>query len=142
MNITTDEQKEIKHYWLYVLRLVNDKYYVGSTSKADPQQRIKEHMNGFYSAQWVKKYKPVDTAEIIDLGHVTKAEAEHLELQRTLQYMKKYGYQNVRGGKLNYSGKYLKIGSHYLRDEEAKLILVVFILLIAVASLLLKMWTQ
>lgn len=109
---------EYKHYWLYVLRLEQGKYYVGITSKKDPQRRIMEHMNGFYTAQWVKKYKPLEAVEVLDIGNITKAEADRLELQRTLQYMKKWGYQNVRGGKLNYSGKYRKIGNRFFRDQD------------------------
>ncbi len=58
-------EDKIKHYWLYVLRLEQNKYYVGITSRLDPQTRINEHMGGFYSAQWVKKYKPIEAAEVI-----------------------------------------------------------------------------
>jgi len=107
----------IKHYWLYVLRLEQGKYYVGQTSGKDPNRRIQQHMNGFYSAQWVKKYKPIEPIEKIDLGIITKAEADDLENHRTLQYMKKYSYQNVRGGKYRYSGKYAKIG-HWLFPQQ------------------------
>ncbi|MDB5182668.1 MAG: hypothetical protein JWO47_452 [Candidatus Saccharibacteria bacterium] len=124
-----------KHYWLYVLLLEQNKYYIGITSKKDPQDRIKEHMNGFYSSQWAKKYKPIKAVEIIDIGTITKDDADRLELQRTLQYMKKYGYQNVRGGKLNYSGKYLKIGNRFLAGETASTIAVVLFLLLVIAIL-------
>ena len=31
-----------------------------------------------------------------------------MDLKRTLQYMKKYGYKNVRGVILNYSSRYVK----------------------------------
>jgi predicted GIY-YIG superfamily endonuclease len=77
----------------FVLRLQDDKYYVGSTSQKDPNDRIKQHMNGFYSAQWVKNYKPI---EIIDIGNKTpEEEASELEDHRTLQYMKRYGLQST-----------------------------------------------
>lgn len=121
-----------KHYWLYVLLLKKDKYYIGITSKKDPQDRIKEHMSGFYSAQWVRKYKPIKAVEIIDLGTITKTKADTLELHRTLQYMKKYGYQNVRGGRLSYSGKYLKIGNRFIAGETTLNILIILFLLIIV----------
>lgn len=108
----------IKHYWLYVLLLHEDKYYVGITSKKNPMDRINEHMNGFYSAQWVKRYKPIEPVEIIDIGNITPAESDRLELKRTVQYMKKYGYQNVRGGKYNYDGKYIKVGEKLVQEKE------------------------
>ena len=131
------EEKK-KRYWLYVLSLKEGKYYVGITSKKNPYDRISEHMNGFYTAQWVKKYKPIKPVEIIDIGNITKEETDRLELQRTLQYMKKYGYQNVRGGKLNYSGKYIKIGDRFWRDEEFLMYLTIFTLLTIMFIFILK----
>jgi predicted GIY-YIG superfamily endonuclease len=107
-----------KHYWLYTLRLEQGKYYIGRTSRADPNMRIQEHFNGFYSAQWVKKYKPIEAVEIINIGNIDAEEAERQELHRTLQYMKRYGLQNVRGGKLNYSGQYVKVGVWFWRKED------------------------
>lgn len=127
-----------KHFWLYVLLLENNKYYIGITSKKDPNARINEHKNGFYSAQWVKKHNLVHTAEIINLGNITETEASKLELQRTLQYMERYGYQNVRGGKLNYSGRYVKIGNRYFRDEDAQVLFVIILLMASVLVLIFK----
>jgi predicted GIY-YIG superfamily endonuclease len=117
MNDVT-KNEETKHYWLYALRLNEGKYYIGTTSKKDPNHRIQEHMNGFYSAQWVRKYKPIEPVEIIDIGNITKEQAELLEQHRTLQYMEKYGHQNVRGGSLNYSGKYVKVGDRFYQDKD------------------------
>lgn len=130
----------VKHYWLYVLRLQNNKFYLGITSRKNPNVRINEHMNGFYSAQWVKRYKPIEFIEILELGNVTTAEAERLELKQTVQYMKKYGYQNVRGGKLNYSGKYIKVGNWFLKDEDFKTLIAVLLMMVSVAALLLKVY--
>lgn len=126
-----------KHYWLYVLRLEQGKYYIGITSRKDPYRRVEEHMKGFYSAQWVKKYRPVEPAEIIELGNITPAEAGKLELKRTLQYMDKYGYQNVRGSKLNYSGKYVKIGDRYWRDEDFNMSAGLIFILVTMLALIL-----
>lgn len=117
--LSSPKNRLIRRYWLYALKLEEDKYYIGITSQSDPQERIKQHMNGFYSAQWVKRYQPTgEVAEIINLGHVTKEQAEKQENKRTLQYMKKYGTQNVRGGKFNYSGNYVRVFNNYFRDED------------------------
>lgn len=128
----------MKHYWLYVLKLEQEKYYIGITSRKDPHDRIKEHLNGYYSAQWVKKYPALETVEIIDIGNITPLEAARSELKRTRQYMKKYGLQNVRGGALNYSGKYYKVGYWYWRDEDFSTLLTVIVLLGVIAILLMK----
>lgn len=122
-------QRPSKHYWLYVLRLEHGKYYVGITSKKNPYDRINEHKNGFYTAQWVKRHKMIEHAEVIELGDITETEAKHREDDKTLQYMKKYGYQNVRGGKFNYSGKYAKIGDLFLPAERFVMALGVIYLL-------------
>ena len=113
-----EPEEPIKHYWLYVLRLEDEKYYIGTTSRKDPNVRIREHLNGFYTAEWVKKYPALDTKEVIDIGNLTASAADELEDKRTLQYVEKYGYQNVRGGKFNYSGNYIKVGSQYFRDRD------------------------
>lgn len=43
--------------------------------------------------------------------------------------MKQYGYQNVRGGKLSYRGKYIKMGSLFMPGEAFLGMLVVLSLL-------------
>ncbi len=115
-----ESDKTIKHYWLYVLTLNEGKYYIGKTSKKDPYDRIDQHLHKFYSAQWVKKYGFLDVKEVIDVGQLEYQQSEDLELQHTLQYMRKYGYNNVRGGTLNYSGKYVKVGDRFVRDTDWK----------------------
>ncbi len=95
---------------------------------------------GFYSAQWVKKYKPIRPLEIIDIGNITKKEADHLELQRTLHYMKKYGYQNARGGVLNYSGKYIKIGNRFFAREIFVMLVAVLFMMGAIVFLVFKVY--
>lgn len=107
-----------KHYWLYVLKLEDEKYYIGLISQKDPQSRIKQHVSGFYSAQWVKKHKSIETVELIDLGYITKAEAEERENHRTRQYIKKYGLNSTRGGDLSYSDEYFKIGDRLLTKDN------------------------
>ena len=118
-----------KHYWLYALRLEQGKYYIGITSRKDPRQRIKEHMNGFYSAQWAKRYRPLEVHEILDIGDLTEPEAKRVESKRTIQYMKKYGLQSARGGKFNYSGKYVSLGMWLARREDFYMLLGVLVML-------------
>lgn len=139
--MTADTQ--IKHFWLYILKLVDHKYYVGITTKVDPYKRIAQHYAGHFSAaQWTKKYKPVETLEVRDLGNITQTEADRLEDKQTLEYMKLYGYQNVRGGKYNYSGKYVRVGSHYWRgvafDNVFGLSFVLITLVLLVVMVLLR----
>jgi hypothetical protein len=74
---------------LYILKLENNKYYVGKSD--DPETRINQHMNG-NGSEWTKKYKPVDIVELVE------NDDEYDEDKYTLKYMEKYGINNVRGG--------------------------------------------
>lgn len=56
-------------------------------------------------------------------GNITQKEAYEQENHRTIQYMKRYGFQNVRGGKFNYSGKYVKILGWYRPRDDFFMIL-------------------
>ena len=107
-----------KHYWLYVLLLNEDKYYIGITSRREPEDRIQEHFNGFYTAQWVRRFGPKKVLEKLDAGFMTPEEADAKERKLTLEYISKYGYKNVRGGDLNYSVDYRKIGKTLLTERE------------------------
>jgi predicted GIY-YIG superfamily endonuclease len=75
--------------FLYVLKLADNKWYIGKTK--DPDHRILQHVEGYGSA-WTKKYKPIEIIEIIEL----KDNFEEDLL--TKRYMAKYGIENVRGG--------------------------------------------
>jgi cellular nucleic acid-binding protein len=79
----------IKPVFIYVLRLLGDKYYIGKT--VTPTVRIDNHFNGKGSV-WTKKYKPV---EVIELSPETNKFHEEF---KTIDYMDKYGIDNVRGG--------------------------------------------
>lgn len=120
-----------KHYWLYILKLEDDKYYVGITARSNPEDRIQQHISGYYGAKWTKKHKPIETLELRDLGSLTTEEAEREEKTTTLAYMDKYGYQNVRGGDLSYSGKYvLRFNRFFTEDNWQALTVVVLLMLI------------
>lgn len=126
---------ETKHYWLYALRLEQGKYYIGTTTQKDPNTRIKQHVTGYNAAKWTQKYKPIASAhKPIALGNITKIEAQRLESQRTLQYMKKYGYNNVRGGDYSYSGDYIWLFRPFPRWRVI-VALQLFVVLIALVML-------
>ena len=75
--------------YIYVLKLQNNKFYIGKTG--DPQFRLESHNSGNGSA-WTKKYKPIQIHEIIP------DQTDHDEQRITQEYMEKYGIDNVRGG--------------------------------------------
>lgn len=87
-----------KHWWLYVLRLEQRKWYVGITSQT-PEKRFEQHMYGIWAAEWTKVYKPTSISIAKDLGHITREEAEAIEHENTKALMRERGWQNVRGGR-------------------------------------------
>ena len=74
---------------IYILRLVEGKYYVGKTKNA--LNRILEHYSGVGS-QYTQKFKPV---EIEAIYHNCDAFDED---KYVIMCMSKYGINNVRGG--------------------------------------------
>jgi hypothetical protein len=75
--------------YIYVLKLENNKYYVGKTN--NPTFRVESHFNSDGSA-WTKKYKPINIEELIPNCD------DYDEDKYTVKYMEKYGITNVRGG--------------------------------------------
>lgn len=75
--------------YIYAIKLEKGKYYIGKTN--NPQFRLQSHfdLNGSY---WTKKYKPLKVIEIIPNCD------DYDEDKITIQYMDKYGINNVRGG--------------------------------------------
>jgi predicted GIY-YIG superfamily endonuclease len=85
--------KGFKSYmsYVYVLKLEEDKYWVGETNNYI--QRILWHTNNLPNknkTEWTKLYKPISIVEIVE-------NKKDLERDKTLEYMKIYGWQNVRG---------------------------------------------
>ena len=74
---------------IYILRLTNNKYYIGKTN--NPQKRILNHFQHQGSA-WSKKYKPISVEKMINNA------SNFDEDKWTIIYMKIYGMDNVRGG--------------------------------------------
>lgn len=75
--------------YIYILKLENNKYYIGKTQ--NPQFRINDHFEG-YGSVWTQKYKPIKIVEFIKNCDI------YDEDKYTLKYMKIYGIHNVRGG--------------------------------------------
>lgn len=74
--------------FIYVLKLEQNKYYIGKTH--DVEKRVDQHLNG-NGAEFTKIYKPINLIK----SYEGKDEDERNE---TLKYMNKYGINNVRGG--------------------------------------------
>tara|TARA_B110000208_G_scaffold107557_1_gene133427 strand:- start:1579 stop:2052 length:474 start_codon:yes stop_codon:yes gene_type:complete len=75
--------------YIYILLLEQKKYYIGKTY--NPNVRINNHFNNI-GAEWTRLYKPLARVKLIE-----DCDDED-EDKYTIQYMKKYGIENVRGG--------------------------------------------
>ena len=91
-------------YYIYILQLQENKYYIGKTT--NPFFRINECMNENFS-EWVKKYKPC-AIELLIANCNECVEDEYTEI-----YMDKYGVDNVRGGSYISIEPYLEMGKKY-----------------------------
>ena len=74
---------------IYILKLINSKYYVGKTSNIE--KRFQVHLNGSGSF-WTKIHKPIEIEKIIPNA------SPYDEDRYTKEYMGIYGINNVRGG--------------------------------------------
>ena len=70
---------------IYILRLQNEKYYVGITYNLN--MRLAQHYSGT-GARFTKENPPISIYKVINSND---------ELKYTLLMMNKFGYQNVRG---------------------------------------------
>jgi hypothetical protein len=73
---------------VYILKLEDNKYYVGKTENIN--KRVLEHFTN-NGSEWTKKYKPI---EIINKY---KSDDNIYEQRYTWETMVKYGIDNVRG---------------------------------------------
>lgn len=101
------DDKDNKHWWLYLLKLQDGKYYVGITSKT-PEKRMNEHVNGIRTAYWTAKHKPIEIIYREDLGIIPKEQAEKRENKFTRAVMKERGINSVRGGDLRDVSDYVQ----------------------------------
>jgi hypothetical protein len=79
---------DITKNYIYVLKLVEDRYYVGRTSNI--LRRIKEHFTK-KGALYTKTFKPL---KVIEVKH---EETNDDEMKMTFIYVEKYGWEKVRG---------------------------------------------
>ena len=79
---------DITKNYIYVLQLVEERYYVGRTSNII--RRIEEHFTGNGSI-YTKQYKPLKVIE------VEEEKTNIDERIKTLKIMEKYGWEKVRG---------------------------------------------
>lgn len=106
-----------KSWWLYVLKLEQEKYYVGITSKT-PEERMREHISGYMGAKWTKKYRPQELLDKKLIGAVDVEEAKKYENKVTREYINRFGTKNVRGGNLSYPGGIYKIKDVYIQGWQ------------------------
>ena len=79
---------------IYVLELENNNYYVGQTTTKD---RFKQQSKS-KGAEWTKLHPPIKIVKIIPIDLKEYSHAEIIENRVTIEYMNKYGFNNVRGG--------------------------------------------
>lgn len=123
-----------KHWWLYVLKLEHNKWYVGITSKT-PEERLQEHALKIRGAYWTMKHKPLGIELTEDLGLVSKSHAEAYENRVTRTLMKERGLNNVRGGDLTNIDDYIKrFGWIWLKEGWTGIIIVIILMAVIIAQ--------
>lgn len=125
---------KISHWYLYILKLEDEKYYVGITSKT-PEIRMNEHVRGVRTAYWTAKHKPLEIIHTEDLGDITRRQAEKRENKMTRACMKQRGINNVRGGDLMSTEEYIVRFGYIFNKESWSEITVVACLLLIIAYL-------
>ena len=125
-----------KNYWLYVLKLEQGKYYVGVTSHDNPYMRIRQH-GKFASAAWTDKYKPLKDplVELKKVGNMTYSEAKKIESNLMMEYVDKYGQNNVRGGNVNFTEDSVRIGNRFWKRDDFETMIVIPALLLIIVAL-------
>lgn len=92
-----DELDPIKNnISIYILRLENENFYVGQA--IDVEKRLIQHLKGKLSSDWTKMHKPIDIYKQKKTGFNKVEDAIKLENLTTIWCMKRFGWQNVRGG--------------------------------------------
>ena len=74
---------------IYALKLCNDKYYIGRSH--DPEKHFHNHVGG-KGGVWTSAHEPLHLLEVREM------KSDFDEDSVTLEYMRTYGIDNVRGG--------------------------------------------
>ena len=93
---------------IYILRLEHGYWYIGRTTNME--RRYMQHISG-KGAKWTFLHRPLAIHETISL------KSEKHEDEITIEYMKKYGMHNVRGGKFCQ----VELKDYNIREIEKKL---------------------
>jgi predicted GIY-YIG superfamily endonuclease len=92
------DRKSDTNWHVYVLKLQDEKYYVGIAT--DPKKRFLEHLSqGKGSSSWCKKHKAIEIIETIETEYQNMKDATLIEDIYSLKYIEKFGPENVRGGR-------------------------------------------
>lgn len=82
-------------WMLYALKLEHGKYYIGRAY--DVLWRYRSHVEGA-GAQWTSSHRPIDLIETKRIEASLRDKPDLAESKLTIEYMARYGWQNVRGG--------------------------------------------
>ncbi len=96
-----------RNWTLYVLKLEDEKYYVGITTKT-AEQRMQDHIDKRNSAYWTAMHEPREVIYKKDLGKISVRKARKVENRLTRDLMKQRGINNVRGGDLTTTEELVK----------------------------------
>ena len=91
---------------VYVLRLEHDKWYVGKSDYWN--KRWLRHKSGKGPA-WTMQHPPIEAVEIVEM------KSKYDEQNKTIEYMGKYGIDNVRGGP--FAGMVIDAGQRRVIDQ-------------------------
>lgn len=85
--------------WLYVLKLADDCWYVGLTRNLP--RRFEQHKSG-KGARLTKAHQPIKMVRKEQLPFTKLNDVIPIETAVTMEYIKKYGSEKVRGGEYVY----------------------------------------
>ncbi|MGQ3480102.1 GIY-YIG nuclease family protein [Paenibacillus sp. TY11] len=87
--------REKQDHTVYALKLEHDCFYVGTSTQID--KRIKNHCKG-KGAVWTQLHRPKELVRKLPLRVCDLPTAEHAENLMTIEFMRLYGWNRVRGG--------------------------------------------